>query len=82
MDHTVPIAALDDSYVAGDPPWVIGAPQSAVVELERTGAIGGAVLDIGCGTGEHTIHLGRLGYDVPGSRFLPERGGTSSRERG
>ena len=51
---------------------MIGEPQPAVVELERAGLIRGAVLDVGCGTGEHTILLTRLGYDVLGIDFAPE----------
>ena len=51
---------------------MIGEPQPAVVELERAGLIGGAVLDVGCGTGEHTMLLTRLGYDVLGIDFAPE----------
>ncbi len=51
---------------------MIGEPQSAIVELERTGQIRGAVLDVGCGTGEHTILLTGLGYDVLGIDFAPE----------
>ena len=34
--------------------------------------IRGKVLDVGCGTGEHTILLTRLGYDVLGIDFAPE----------
>jgi SAM-dependent methyltransferase len=45
---------------------VIGEPQPAIVALERSGWIRGSVLDPGCGTGEHTIHLTALGYDVRG----------------
>ena len=51
---------------------MIGEPQPAVVELERAGLIRGTVLDVGCGTGEHTILLTRLGYDVVGIDFAPE----------
>ena len=51
---------------------MIGEPQPAIVELERAGQIRGAVLDVGCGTGEHTILLTRLGYDVLGIDFAPE----------
>lgn len=37
-----------------------------MVELERADGISGTVLDIGCGSGGHTILLARLGYDVLG----------------
>ena len=51
---------------------MIGEPQPAIVELERAGLIRGKVLDVGCGTGEHTILLTRLGYDVLGIDFAPQ----------
>ncbi len=57
---------FEDAYQNRTAPWVIGEPQPAIVALEATGAIRGAVLDIGCGLGEHTIMLTRLGYDVVG----------------
>jgi SAM-dependent methyltransferase len=57
---------FDDAYRSHTAPWVIGEPQPAFVALERSGGIRGRVLDPGCGTGEHTIHLARLGYDVRG----------------
>jgi SAM-dependent methyltransferase len=62
---------FNEFYQAGAPPWVIGEPQPAIVALEQTGAIGGRVLDAGCGLGEHTILLAALDYDVLGIDFAP-----------
>ena len=62
-------SVFDEAYESRAAPWVIGEPQPAVIELERDGWIRGTVLDAGCGTGEHTIHLARLGYDVRGVDF-------------
>lgn len=64
-------AYFDRVYASGMAPWVIGAPQPAIVTLERAGWIGGSVLDIGCGTGEHAIHLAELGYRVRGVDLSP-----------
>lgn len=57
---------FDEAYTSRSAPWVIGEPQPAIVALERAGWIRGHVLDPGCGTGEHTIHLAALGYDIRG----------------
>jgi SAM-dependent methyltransferase len=71
MDQTPTISRFDDFYKNQTPPWVIGAPQPAIVELERAGHITGRVLDVGCGTGEHTILLTEAGYDVLGVDGAP-----------
>jgi SAM-dependent methyltransferase len=60
------------AYETNTAPWVIGEPQPAIVELERSGALGGSILDVGCGLGEHTILLTRLGYDVRGIDYVAE----------
>ncbi len=71
MDTTSAISIFEEFYRSSTPPWVIGEPQPAIVELERAGLIKGKVLDIGCGTGDNTILLTRLGYDVLGIDFAP-----------
>jgi len=72
MDTTPAISRFDEFYKTTTPPWVIGEPQPAIIELEKAGLIRGKVLDVGCGTGEHTILLTGLGYDVLGIDFAPE----------
>jgi len=71
MDSTPTFSRFDDAYKTRTAPWVIGEPQPAIIELERNGWIHSGVLDVGCGTGEHTILLTRLGYDVLGVDFAP-----------
>lgn len=66
MNETPSSSVFDSAYREYSAPWVIGEPQPAVIELERSGWIRGDVLDIGCGAGEHTIHLAGLGYSVEG----------------
>jgi SAM-dependent methyltransferase len=65
------VALFDTAYQSEEArseaaPWEIDQPQPVVVALGKDGLIRGAVLDAGCGTGENTIHLVRLGHDVLG----------------
>ncbi|MGW3818390.1 class I SAM-dependent methyltransferase [Streptomyces sp. NPDC005046] len=64
-DATNPWQWLDDLY-AVRPPWEIGHPQPAFLDLARSGAIRGRVLDVGCGTGEHALMCADLGLEVIG----------------
>jgi SAM-dependent methyltransferase len=75
----------DDSYAGPPPPWDIGRPQPAFVRLAEAGVLTGALLDAGCGTGEHTILAARhkanaLGIDV--SRRAIETARHKAAERG
>jgi SAM-dependent methyltransferase len=56
----------DDSYQDGPAPWDIGRPQPAFVQLAAGGNLAGPVLDAGCGTGEHALHVAALGFSVLG----------------
>jgi cyclopropane fatty-acyl-phospholipid synthase-like methyltransferase len=52
---------------AGEPPpWDIGRPQRAFVELADRGLLSGRLLDAGCGTGEHTLLAAAHGADATG----------------
>jgi cyclopropane fatty-acyl-phospholipid synthase-like methyltransferase len=53
-------------YAGSRPPWDIGRPQAAFVKLAEAGAIKGRVLDIGCGTGEHSLMTAELGLETTG----------------
>jgi SAM-dependent methyltransferase/DNA-binding MarR family transcriptional regulator len=60
-----------DAMYAGTPPWDIGRPQPAFLELARTGALRGRVLDVGCGTGEHALMTAGLGLPSTGIDAAP-----------
>ncbi len=54
------------------PPWAIGRPQPAFVELVRNGEVRpGRVLDVGCGTGDNAIFLSKSGFSVVGIDIVP-----------
>jgi SAM-dependent methyltransferase len=71
MTATGPVPEWDDSYTGPAPPWDIGRPQPAVIRLADAGALTGAVLDAGCGTGEHTILAALRGADALGIDISP-----------
>ncbi|WP_394835387.1 class I SAM-dependent methyltransferase [Pendulispora rubella] len=66
-------------------PWDQDGPTAFVVELEREGYIRGAVLDVGCGTGENALYLASRGHEVVGLDGAPtaiERAREKARARG
>ena len=55
-----------ETAYGGNPPWEIGRPQRAFVELAEAGEIEGAILDVGCGTGENALFFAARGNEVWG----------------
>jgi cyclopropane fatty-acyl-phospholipid synthase-like methyltransferase len=55
-----------DSAYQGSPPWDIGRPQPAFGRLADAGKLQGRVLDVGCGTGEHTLLAAQHGAAAMG----------------
>jgi SAM-dependent methyltransferase len=62
---------FDEIYRTGRPPWDIGRPQGAVLELFDTGALRSPVLDLGCGTGENALAAAARGLTVRGIDGAP-----------
>ncbi|TMR88408.1 class I SAM-dependent methyltransferase [Nonomuraea basaltis] len=74
-----------EGLYSGPLPWDIGRPQPAFLDLAQTGAIQGRVLDVGCGTGEHTLMCAALGLEVTGVDLASRAISTAqakARERG
>ncbi|GAA4602292.1 hypothetical protein GCM10023195_06810 [Actinoallomurus liliacearum] len=70
---------------ADGPPWDIGRPQPALLALAHQGALRGRVLDVGCGTGEHTLMAAAARLDATGIDLADEAlrtAGRKARERG
>ncbi|MGW4566312.1 class I SAM-dependent methyltransferase [Streptomyces sp. NPDC004561] len=55
-----------DALYAARPPWELGRPQPALLDLAESGLLSGRVLDVGCGTGEHALMAARLGLEATG----------------
>jgi SAM-dependent methyltransferase len=70
------VSWFDTAYAdGGTPTWDLGRPQAAVGRLLDTGAFGPpgtAILDAGCGTGEHALLLAGLGHRVVGVDLAAE----------
>jgi cyclopropane fatty-acyl-phospholipid synthase-like methyltransferase len=64
------MSGFDSAYL-GTPPWDIDGPQPEIAQLEEQGALRGAVLDCGCGTGENALYLAGCGHDVWGVDSSP-----------
>jgi SAM-dependent methyltransferase len=61
LPESRPAHDWEESYRA-TPPWDIGRPQTRFAELE----LAGRVIDVGCGTGEHTLLAAEQGADALG----------------
>jgi SAM-dependent methyltransferase len=59
-----------ESIYDGQPPWEIGRPQSALLDVADR--ITGSILDSGCGTGENALFFAERGHKVTGIDFLAE----------
>lgn len=65
------VAAFDQMYDGGPPPWDIGRPQRALAELADHDLLVGRVLDVGCGTGEHALMAAARGAVATGIDAVP-----------
>jgi SAM-dependent methyltransferase len=69
---TTPPISWDEMYAADQPPpWDTGRPQPAFARLAERGLLGGRVLDVGCGTGEHTLLAAGHGAEAMGVDLAP-----------
>jgi len=62
------------------PPWDIGAPQPAMSALLKKYPPTDPILDLGCGSGDLSIYLAQLGYQVTGIDFV-EKAISNAREK-
>jgi cyclopropane fatty-acyl-phospholipid synthase-like methyltransferase len=66
----VPDKSDFQNFYAGQPPWEIGRPQKAFIDVADK--ITGSILDAGCGTGETALFCASRGCRVTGIDFIEE----------
>jgi SAM-dependent methyltransferase len=62
--------AFFNSVYKDIPPWEIGSAQPAMAALLAKYPPANPVLDVGCGSGDLSIHLAQLGHQVVGIDFV------------
>jgi cyclopropane fatty-acyl-phospholipid synthase-like methyltransferase len=67
VSNSIDCATFENFY-DGPAPWVIGRPQAMFVAIADR--VTGAVLDAGCGTGEHALFFAARGHRVTGIDFV------------
>ena len=66
-DEDDPAAWWNEVYESETvPPWNIGEPQPALVDVVKSKGLFGRVLDIGCGTGTHALWATERGHTAVG----------------
>lgn len=66
----VPDKSTFESLYSSQPPWDIGRPQKALIDVADQ--IKGSLLDAGCGTGDNALFFASRGHEVTGIDFLAE----------
>jgi cyclopropane fatty-acyl-phospholipid synthase-like methyltransferase len=67
---SIPDRSTFENIYAGQPPWDIGRPQKALIDVADQ--ITGSLLDAGCGTGDNALYFAGRGHKVTGIDFLAE----------
>jgi SAM-dependent methyltransferase len=72
IDHPAALESFKQAYKRGDSPWDTNiAPPELVEVVEGPQALkAGRALDLGCGTGTHSLYLAQHGWDVTSIDFV------------
>jgi SAM-dependent methyltransferase len=80
---SIPDRSTFENIYAGQPPWDMGTPQQAFIDVADQ--ITSSILDAGCGTGDNALYFAGRGNVVTGIDFLEvpiERARRKAVERG